>query len=116
MCDLIDDFCSDDGNSQTQLRDMAQTYLSWSHCQPVTLFDLDTFVESIQSRDKELLASLQAITGRFPPGSLTPEKQERVSGMATMARRAVMIRITDGEVELSTLQSLCLLSIVDFAG
>jgi hypothetical protein len=105
-----------ESHSQTQLYDLAQTYLAWSHGQPVTLFDPETFVNSIHDRNSELLNSLRAITGRFPPGTLTMAKQQQLSELATSARRAVMMRVTDGEVELSTLQSLCILSIVDFAG
>lgn len=105
-----------EAHPKTHLLDLAQTYLAWIHGQPITLFEPTTFVDSIHNRDKELLDSIHAIAERFPPGTLTLAKQQRLSEIASGARRAVMMRITDGEVELSTLQSLCILSIVDFAG
>ncbi|KAJ9144151.1 Zn(II)2Cys6 transcription factor [Pleurostoma richardsiae] len=40
---------------------------------------------------------------------------EEISAMARASRRMVMARITEGQIGLSTLQTLCLLSIVDFA-
>lgn len=50
---------------------------------------------------------------RFPPGSLGT--QQLLDAKAKAARLLVMDRVADGQVELSTLQSLCLLSMVDFA-
>ncbi|TDZ13725.1 hypothetical protein C8035_v009134 [Colletotrichum spinosum] len=57
---------------------------------------------------------LEAIALRFPPAALTPENEHQANAKAQSARRMVMERVTEGRVELSTLQSLCLLSIFDF--
>lgn len=111
MPSLANDHTSDD-----QLQETGQLYLKWCHGQPLSLFDPDTFLDSLQSRDEELLYCLRALTGRFPPGSLTPEKRDSLDLLATSARRLVMNRIADSEMELSTLQSLCILSMIDFMG
>lgn len=92
------------------------SYLTWCHNQPLFMFNQDTFQESLRTRDRELLLALQALTLRFPPGSMNPRKQEKLNSMATEARHVVMNRIADGQVRLSTLQTLCVLSVVDFTG
>lgn len=98
------------------LEGLGQLYLTWCHNQPLALFSKDTFVESIPKRDRELILALQAVAFRFPPGSLTPQHNERLASMTKEARHIVMNRITDGQVKLSTLQTLCLLSLVHFTG
>ena len=101
---------------EQNLRDLGLLYLTWCHNQPLTLFDKDTFVESLPKRNRELILVLQALAFRFPPGSITPQYNEQLSSMAETARKIVMNRITDRQVDLPTLQTLCLLSVVDFAG
>ncbi|OHE98475.1 hypothetical protein CORC01_06266 [Colletotrichum orchidophilum] len=101
--------------AEAQLMDTGRRYLLWFHAQPITLFAEDTFLQSLTSRDPELILSLQALVFRCPPGALTSQMKEQLDDTARSARRMVMERVTEGRVELSTLQSLCLLSIFDFA-
>jgi hypothetical protein len=86
-------------------------YLLYCDCQPIPLFQRDNFMQTLHSREPELLFALLAMAGRFlqPPMS-------RISAdeFLEISRRLVMGRICDGQVELSTLQTLCLLSMVDF--
>ncbi|KAH7140171.1 hypothetical protein B0J13DRAFT_446269 [Dactylonectria estremocensis] len=91
-----------------------QLYLTWCHNQPISLFRPDTFLETLATRDHELLLALQALSLRFPPGTLSIQKQEKLDAMAKDSRRLAMNKVIDGQVELSTLQTLCLLSIIDF--
>lgn len=100
---------------QSELVTMGRLYLTWCHGQPVTLFNADTFLESLPFRDKELILALQTFSLRFPPSDLTPQRRERLDGMEREARSIVMGKIADAEVEISTLQALCILSMVEFA-
>ncbi|KZL76610.1 c6 transcription factor [Colletotrichum incanum] len=101
--------------AEAPLMEMGRRYLLWFHGQPITLFDEDTFLQSLSSRDPELILSLQALVLRFPPGALTNEVKHQLDEKARTSRRMVMDRVTEGRVELSTLQSLCLLNMFDFA-
>ncbi|KAF9870561.1 hypothetical protein CkaCkLH20_11867 [Colletotrichum karsti] len=101
--------------TEVDLNTVGRLYLTWCHSQPIILFSEDAFLSSISSRDPELILSLEALALRFPPGSLTPQIEEKLQNKAKSARRMVMERVLEGNVELSTLQSLCLLSMFDFA-
>ncbi|WYZ42409.1 hypothetical protein EsH8_VI_000108 [Colletotrichum jinshuiense] len=101
--------------AESQLMQTGRRYLLWFHGQPITLFTEETFLQSLASRDPELILSLQSLVLRFPPGSLTTRTKEMLNNKAKEARRLVMERVTEGRVELSTLQSLCLLSMFEFA-
>ncbi|KAH7126053.1 hypothetical protein EDB81DRAFT_203261 [Dactylonectria macrodidyma] len=96
------------------LVETGQLYLTWCHNQPIALFREERFLESLKDRDREVLLAIKALSLRFPPGTLTPQKRERLQAMAKSSRRLVMDRIADGQVRLSTLQTLCLLSQLDF--
>jgi hypothetical protein len=98
------------------LEDLGHLYLTWCHNQPLALFDKDTFVQSLPKRNRELILVLQALAFRFPPGSITPQYYGHLSSMVETARQIVMNRILDRRVDLPTLQTLCLLSVIDFAG
>ncbi|OBR04430.1 C6 transcription factor [Colletotrichum higginsianum IMI 349063] len=97
------------------LTETGRRYLLWIHGQPITLFAEDTFLPSLPSRDPELILALEALVLRYPPGSLTSQVARQLEGKARESRRMVMDRVTEGRVELSTLQSLCLLNMFDFA-
>lgn len=95
---------------------MGRLYLAWCHGQPIALFDPETFLDSLTFRDLELILALQALSLRYPPSTLTPQKREKLDSMERESRSAVMNRIASSAVELSTLQTLCVLSMVEFAG
>lgn len=95
---------------------MGRLYLAWCHGQPIALFDPETFLDSLTFRDLELILALQALSLRYPPSTLTPQKREKLDSMESEARSAIMTRIASSAVELSTLQTLCVLSLVEFAG
>ncbi|KAF6796934.1 hypothetical protein CSOJ01_13103 [Colletotrichum sojae] len=99
--------------AEAQLIEMGRLYITWFHGQPITLFAEETFLSSLASRDPELILSLESMVLRFPPVSIRIEQP--LDAKAKAARRLVMDRVAEGRVELSTLQSLCLLSMVDFA-
>ncbi|KAF2796789.1 hypothetical protein K505DRAFT_156496 [Melanomma pulvis-pyrius CBS 109.77] len=94
----------------------AEVYLQYCDCQPLPLFHRATFMQTMRDRDPEIIFSLLALTLRFlePPhvqhGQLSP-----ISGYVEAARSLVSRKIFDGAIELSTIQALCLLTLVDFS-
>ncbi|KEZ43927.1 Uncharacterized protein SAPIO_CDS4115 [Scedosporium apiospermum] len=97
------------------LHEAIRLYFKWCHNQPISLFTEDKFLETLKSRDHELLLAMQALSLRFPPNTLTPSKQERLDAMSRLSRQRTMDCLVNRRVKLSTLQSLCLLSMVDMA-
>lgn len=89
----------------------AKTYLQFCDCQPLPLFHRPTFLQSLQHRDPEILFSVLALAQRFDHGAGVD------CGVHTEAARArVSKRVSEGKVDLSTIQTLCLLTLLDFAG
>lgn len=95
---------------------MAKLYLLYCESQPLPLFHRDTFISSLGSRDPEIIYAMLALSVRFSDQSYrdTNELVNLANSYAEVARSLVMKRVSKGPVELSTLQSLCLLSLVDF--
>lgn len=107
---------SDQYLHKSSLKELGQLYMTWCHNQPLPLFSREGFANSLSKRDSELILSLRALTGRFPPGALTTSTHEKLILMATEAKESVMKRVAEGRIRLSTLQTLCVLSIIDFTG
>ncbi|KAH6681569.1 hypothetical protein B0J14DRAFT_217803 [Halenospora varia] len=90
-------------------------YLLYCDCQPLPLFHRETFVASLRNREPAVLFSILALTMRF--SDLDQASAVRYTNTyADQARKLVTRAIFEGSVRLSTLQSLCLLNIVDFTG
>lgn len=100
---------------QTEAHEAARLYLIWAHCQPVRLFDKSNFLQTIESRDSQVLLAIRALCLRFPPGALTASGKQRIRALARQSRTLVMERVGDGRVNLATIQALCLLSMSDLA-
>jgi hypothetical protein len=93
----------------------AELYLLYCDCQPLPLFDRDSFTSTLESRDPEVLLSILALASRFSDDpNVRSNLTEIVKDYVEAARALVIRRLSDGPIELSTLQSLCLLSLVDF--
>ncbi|KAG9247064.1 putative C6 transcription factor [Calycina marina] len=90
----------------------AETYLLYCDCQPLPLFHRQSFMQTIERRDPELLFAILALTLRFSSDMLLHDFRE--DDLIEVSRAEVMNKICQGKVELSTLQSLCILSLVDF--
>lgn len=95
---------------------MGRLYLTWCHAQPIILFDADLFLNSLEFRDKELVLALQSFGLRYPPGVLTAQQRQRIAFTERESKKLVMNRVADSDIQLSTLQTLCLLSLSEFAG
>jgi hypothetical protein len=64
-----------------------------------------------------VLFSLLALTMRFTEEPQFRENQsDHIRGYVEAARTLISKKIFDGTIELSTIQSLCLLSLVHFTG
>lgn len=95
---------------------IAELYLLYCDSQPLPLFHRETFLANLQSREPEIIFAILALSLRFSDDSYRNENDQAnlVNGYAEVARGLVMKRVSEGPVELSTLQCLCLLSLVDF--
>lgn len=83
--------------------------------QPLPLFHRGSFLASLQTREMEIIYAMLALSLRFSDAyPRTRDLTELVNSYAEVARGLVMKRVSEGPVELSTLQCLCLLSLVDF--
>lgn len=95
---------------------IAELYLLYCECQPLPLFHRATFVRTLGGRDPEIIYAVLALSIRFSEELYANDDElvEMVNSYAEVARGLVTKRVWEGPVELSTLQSLCLLSLVDF--
>ncbi|KAJ5136855.1 hypothetical protein N7448_005409 [Penicillium atrosanguineum] len=95
---------------------IAELYLVFCESQPLPLFHRGSFLASLQTRDVEIIYAMLALSLRFSDAyhHRASDLTELVNSYAEIARGLVMKRVSEGPVELSTLQCLCLLSLVDF--
>lgn len=95
---------------------IAELYLLYCDCQPLPLFHRGSFISSLERRDPEIIYAMLALSIRFDEESSQDNESlaDLVNGYAEAARTLVIRRVLEGPVELSTLQCLCLLSLVDF--
>ena len=94
---------------------LAELYLLYCESQPLPLFHTSSFIRSIQSRDIEIIYAVLALSMRFSNSHRDANAlSEQINSYAEVARGLVMKRVSEGPVEISTLQCLCLLSLVDF--
>ena len=99
-----------------RIKEAGEVYLLYCDCQPFPLFHRRTFLQTLRSRDPELLLAILSLCLRFSDHSFFQERQtELIEEYLEASRTAVMKKVSDGTVELSTIQSLCLLSLVDFS-
>jgi hypothetical protein len=95
---------------------VAELYLLYCESQPFPLFHRESFLSSLSTRDPEILYAVLALSIRFSDEDCqgSNDLATHVSGYTEVARGLVMRRVSEGPVELSTLQCLCLLSLIDF--
>ncbi|KAJ5090307.1 C6 transcription factor [Penicillium argentinense] len=94
---------------------VAELYLSYCDSQPLPLFHRSSFLASLPIRDVEIIYAILALGLRFSDTYHDArELAEQVNSYAEVARGLVMKRVSEGPVEISTLQCLCLLGLVDF--
>ncbi|KAM3497769.1 hypothetical protein MY10362_008888 [Beauveria mimosiformis] len=82
-------------------------YFEYCHRQPIWCFEYDD-VGDFGQLSKELACSILALTARFSP------MRERLEKYNSDAKRLIMLRIASSTVEVSTIESLCLLAYSSF--
>lgn len=84
-------------------------YFEYCHRQPIWCFEYED-VGDFTQLSKELACSILALTARFSP------MRERLEKYNSDAKRLIMLRIASSTVEVSTIESLCLLAYSSFIG
>jgi hypothetical protein len=84
-------------------------YMKYCHRQPVWCFNFEEHGD-LESLPEELICSIIALTARFSHDG------EHGQHHADTAKSLIMLRIANGTVELSTIESLCLLAYSSFIG
>ncbi|KNG88525.1 putative C6 transcription factor [Aspergillus nomiae NRRL 13137] len=87
---------------QSTIAKAVDLYFELFHRQPIWCFDRQD-LESYSEIPSEIVWSTLELTSRF-------SRQRDQPGYGDSARRSIMHRITNGTVELETIESLCLLS------
>ncbi|OAA57324.1 Transcription factor [Cordyceps fumosorosea ARSEF 2679] len=82
-------------------------YFEYCHRQPIWCFEYED-VGDFSQLSEELACSILALTARFSP------MRERLQKYNSDAKRLVMMRIASSRVEVSTIESLCLLAYSSF--
>ncbi|KAK1998379.1 hypothetical protein LX36DRAFT_576364 [Colletotrichum falcatum] len=82
-------------------------YFKYCHRQPIWCFERDELGDH-DSLPEELASSILALTSRFS------EKRGHVQLYSSNAKTLVMLRIANGTVDITTIESLCLLSYASF--
>jgi hypothetical protein len=96
---------------------IGEKYLLYCDCQALPLFDRSTFMRKLKEREPEVLFSLLGLALRFnDDGPYYKAQAKLIKDYVEAARALVMKKVMDGDVELSTIQTLCLLSLIDFTG
>ncbi|KAJ5773224.1 transcriptional regulator family: Fungal Specific TF [Penicillium paradoxum] len=102
------------GNGSSKVPD-AELYLMFCNAQPLLLFPHRSSVASLKMRDPELLLAIEALGVRFKKqGVNDKDVQLEIKRKTERASQIVMMRLASGTVELSTIQTLCLLSMLEF--
>ncbi|KAJ5129603.1 uncharacterized protein N7515_005642 [Penicillium bovifimosum] len=92
-----------------------ELYLTYCNAQPLLLFPLRTSPASLRTRDPELLLAIEALGARFRGQGVSDQTlQTSIKSKTERAAQMVMMRVASGTVELSTIQTLCLLSMLEF--
>lgn len=91
-----------------------EVYMTYCDSQPLPLFHRQSFIQTLGDRDPELLFAIIALTLRYTDRLSAGTRDQEVSGYVEASRNIVSKKVFDGTIELSTIQSLCLLSLVDF--
>ncbi|KAL4937862.1 hypothetical protein BDV06DRAFT_232295, partial [Aspergillus oleicola] len=93
-----------------------QLFHTYCNYQPLPLFHHKSFLATAGYRDPELLLAMQALGLRFSGNGIADsEIEQQIKDWTERSQQMVMARVTEGSVELSTLQALCILAFIDHA-
>ncbi|EED14931.1 C6 transcription factor, putative [Talaromyces stipitatus ATCC 10500] len=101
--------------------EIAQVFLVYCDCQPLPLFHRQTLLATLGHRDPEVVYAILALAIRFCSSDVLTNADGNTSSLGALvpsyleaARERVIKRALGGPVEISTLQTLCLLSMVEY--
>ncbi|KAK1569448.1 uncharacterized protein LY79DRAFT_571862 [Colletotrichum navitas] len=106
-------YATDNSNNSSVVfepNDMAtgvDLYFKYCHRQPIWCFERDELGD-YDSLPEELASSILALTSRFS------EKRDHMQLYSSNAKTLIMLRIANGTVDITTIESLCLLSYSSF--
>ncbi|CAG7920093.1 unnamed protein product [Penicillium olsonii] len=93
-----------------------QLYLTYCNSQPLLLFPSRSSLASLGKRDEELMLAMEATGVRFRGQGVHDKAiQDEIKSKMERSCNMVMMRIAAGTVELSTIQTLCILSMLEFS-
>lgn len=96
---------------------VAEIYLQYCDCQPLPIFHRPSFLQTLKERQHEVLFAILALTLRFQDnGSPSNVKAELIAKYLEVARTICHKKMFDGVVDLATIQTLIILTLVDFTG
>lgn len=99
---------------------MIDLYFQFCHRQPLWLFEREELSSESSPDDmaEELVFSLLALTIRFSTTTYFDSRSHKkfAQRYGEVARAHIMFRIAQGAVQMSTIQSLCLLAFANFTG
>lgn len=84
-------------------------YFKFCHRQPIWCLERED-IEDYACIPEELAYSILALTSRFC------DKRDQMQLYGNIAKTLIMLRIANGSVDLTTIESLCLLSYSSFIG
>ncbi|PQE27634.1 C6 transcription factor protein [Rutstroemia sp. NJR-2017a BBW] len=93
---------------------LVETYIRRCDCQPLSIFDVDNLRSTSDSYKPEVLLSILALALRFSDSNQVPgDSMQLAVQYAERTRQIVMQKIIDENVDMSTLQALCLQAFFD---
>lgn len=99
------------------MEEVLAVYFQYCHYQPLALFHSQGQGRLLQDCSEVLLLTVLAIALRFSHHRFFEgEKTIAIDHYAQIAQCRISESTAAGKVELSTLQAMCLLSLVDFTG
>lgn len=90
---------------------VADLYATYCDCQPLPLFSMKNWPTRLASSETELFYAVFVLVDRFR--DLRSPSEERLQYLES-ARRSALDKILEGRAELSTIQTLCVLSLLEF--
>ena len=99
---------------QNVVDESVSLYLRYCHKQPLWLFDEEDLLKPHEI-PREAIFGILALASRYSENSFFAGRIDQMCLEYTeSARGLVMLRIAQGSVQLSTIQSLCLLALANF--
>ena len=91
-------------------------YFQYCHKQPLWLFDVDDFLIPEKSRS-EVIFGILCLALRYSSNPFLEGRTDKLCRhYAEAARSYAMFRISQGTVDLSTIQTFCLIALAEYIG